>query len=439
MAKQQLNEGAMDLIFTYQFLKRLTTPFKETKAFELGIIDEDGNVLRKSKELTTSEEKNAYGYFDRLVFGLKRLLEKVPGGKTRFASYAAALYLIKESADPKEHYSEEELYEGLMENLNYMEKHSMKKLNELFEEKRIDELSKDTLASYKKKAGADARKADKAGDFKRGNKRFSGIMRATKKEFEKANEEVNEGFFDYKSLAKDVTKKFGKKGKAKDIAKWVKDNSDDDYKFDMGDLSSELKKMGFRVEQIDEAVVVNIVLWNGKKMKKSFRNQSAAEKWVKKMKDDEDVRDYKMHAEEVELDEGKLDKSSPIYKEYEALKKKSVADLRNIVGRSHRVADLKGYDKAGALRQILDDKYGEKKVDAFFGEEVEVNEDAPANVTGTGIVGTGDDPAHWVDKKRKIDFRFKEMKAILSRYQRGKEKRESLKKKSDFKEKLGLK
>lgn len=81
-------------------------------------------------------------------------------------------------------------------------------------------------------------------------------------------------------------------------------------------------------------------------------------------------------AEEVELDEGKLDKSSPIYKEYEALKKKPVADLRNIIGRSHRVADLKGYDKAGAIRQILDDKYGEKKVDAFFGfsEEVELDE-----------------------------------------------------------------
>lgn len=75
----------------------------------------------------------------------------------------------------------------------------------------------------------------------------------------------------------------------------------------------------------------------------------------------------KMRKEEVELDEGNLDKSSPIYKEYEALKKKPVADLRNIIGRSHRVADLKGYDKSGAIRQILDDRYGEKKVDAFFG------------------------------------------------------------------------
>ena len=51
-------------------------------------------------------------------------------------------------------------------------------------EGQLDELSPQTLASYKKKAGADASAADKAGDYKRGNKRFSGIIKATKKEFD---------------------------------------------------------------------------------------------------------------------------------------------------------------------------------------------------------------------------------------------------------------
>jgi hypothetical protein len=50
-------------------------------------------------------------------------------------------------------------------------------------ESQLDELSNDTLASYKKKAGADASAADKAGDYKRGDKRFSGIVKATNKEF----------------------------------------------------------------------------------------------------------------------------------------------------------------------------------------------------------------------------------------------------------------
>ena len=48
----------------------------------------------------------------------------------------------------------------------------------------VNELSNDTLASYKKKASADATAADKAGDFEKGNKRFKGITKATIKQFD---------------------------------------------------------------------------------------------------------------------------------------------------------------------------------------------------------------------------------------------------------------
>jgi hypothetical protein len=51
----------------------------------------------------------------------------------------------------------------------------------------LKELSNDTLGRYKKAAGADASAADKAGDYKRADKRFSGIVKATKKQF--ANDE----------------------------------------------------------------------------------------------------------------------------------------------------------------------------------------------------------------------------------------------------------
>lgn len=51
-------------------------------------------------------------------------------------------------------------------------------------EDQLDELSNKTLASYKKKAGADASQADKRGDYARGDKRMSGIIKATKKEFD---------------------------------------------------------------------------------------------------------------------------------------------------------------------------------------------------------------------------------------------------------------
>jgi hypothetical protein len=51
------------------------------------------------------------------------------------------------------------------------------------EDEMINELSPETLASYKKKAGAEASAADKEGDFQKGNKRFSGINRATRLQF----------------------------------------------------------------------------------------------------------------------------------------------------------------------------------------------------------------------------------------------------------------
>jgi hypothetical protein len=60
----------------------------------------------------------------------------------------------------------------------------------------IQELSSDLLGRYKKKAGEQASAADKAGDYDKGNKRFSGIMKATKKQFAndmKKEEVVQEG------------------------------------------------------------------------------------------------------------------------------------------------------------------------------------------------------------------------------------------------------
>jgi hypothetical protein len=86
----------VDIFLVYQFLKRLATPFEKWKAYELGIIDKDGQVLKKRKELESQAEKNAWGYYDILVTNLKKLLAKVPFGKTRLASLAAAALLLKE-------------------------------------------------------------------------------------------------------------------------------------------------------------------------------------------------------------------------------------------------------------------------------------------------------------------------------------------------------
>jgi hypothetical protein len=89
---------AIDTAITYRILRLLTTPWKKQKAYAYGIIDEHGNPLRKYSELT-QEEKNCYTILVRLVFRLKRIIEKIPVGNKQFLSYAAALALIKECAE----------------------------------------------------------------------------------------------------------------------------------------------------------------------------------------------------------------------------------------------------------------------------------------------------------------------------------------------------
>ena len=87
---------AGDLFYAFRFLKLLVTPFEKTEAFKLGIIDKDGAILKKAAERQSPEEKSAYTVFHRLVFNVKRLLAKVPGGKSVIGRYGAALFLIKE-------------------------------------------------------------------------------------------------------------------------------------------------------------------------------------------------------------------------------------------------------------------------------------------------------------------------------------------------------
>ena len=82
-----------DTVYAFRFLRLLTTPWTKTGAYKLGLIDANGNVLRKPE---TSEEKSKYNIFHKLVFNIKRMLNVLPFGKTTIASYLAALYVINE-------------------------------------------------------------------------------------------------------------------------------------------------------------------------------------------------------------------------------------------------------------------------------------------------------------------------------------------------------
>ena len=85
--------SAIDIFVAYKFIKQLTTPWKKWDAYELGLIDVKGNTLKKRE---TKEEEKALPAWKILVKNLKRLLEKLPGGKSQLASFAVGLWLIKE-------------------------------------------------------------------------------------------------------------------------------------------------------------------------------------------------------------------------------------------------------------------------------------------------------------------------------------------------------
>jgi hypothetical protein len=93
---------AIDLFVTYRFIKLLVTPFEETDAFKLGIIDKDGNRIlikgtNRADSLRTVEQLSAYTVLHKLVFNIKKIFKKVPGLRTKLGTYAAALFLLKDT------------------------------------------------------------------------------------------------------------------------------------------------------------------------------------------------------------------------------------------------------------------------------------------------------------------------------------------------------
>ena len=81
----------IDAVIAYRVLKLLVTPFNRTKAFELGIIDAKGKVLKKSRDISDPKERNAYTLLIRFVFNLKKLLAKI-GIRGPLGSAAAAAF-----------------------------------------------------------------------------------------------------------------------------------------------------------------------------------------------------------------------------------------------------------------------------------------------------------------------------------------------------------
>lgn len=119
---------AIDLFVTYRFIKLLTTPFEKTDAYKMGIIDADGN--RTDKKLYKEKEQKAYTILHKLVFNIKKIFSKVPGLRTKMGTYAAALFLLKDTF--KEHVEDPQVFEK--EFLKYLKENNIEIDNSITEE-----------------------------------------------------------------------------------------------------------------------------------------------------------------------------------------------------------------------------------------------------------------------------------------------------------------
>ena len=131
---------AIDLFVTYRFIKLLVTPFEKTEAFKLGIIDKDGNRIKeegtnKPTTLRTIAEKNAYTILHKLVFNIKKIFAKVPGLRTKVGTYAAALFLLKDTF--REHIEDPEGFEK--EFLKYLKENGYELDDQIAEEVTLED------------------------------------------------------------------------------------------------------------------------------------------------------------------------------------------------------------------------------------------------------------------------------------------------------------
>jgi hypothetical protein len=85
-----------DGLIAYRILKMMVTNFEDTEAYKLGIIDKKGKNLKKVSDLRTGEEKDAYSILVRLVFNMKKIINRLPGGESKLKSLVAAMFLVKE-------------------------------------------------------------------------------------------------------------------------------------------------------------------------------------------------------------------------------------------------------------------------------------------------------------------------------------------------------
>lgn len=93
----------MNSILELYLISKLVTimvqDWTKTDAFKLGIIDKKGNFLKKYSQLKTAKERTAFSTLHRFAFNLKKMIESLPGGKTKIAKYLTVWALFREDTE----------------------------------------------------------------------------------------------------------------------------------------------------------------------------------------------------------------------------------------------------------------------------------------------------------------------------------------------------
>jgi len=87
---------ALQLLTAYRLVKQVTLPWIEWEAYKLGLISKEGKKLKKT---SSQKDHESLPIMTVLAMNIKRIIQRLPGGGSKFATLAAALFLLKEEAD----------------------------------------------------------------------------------------------------------------------------------------------------------------------------------------------------------------------------------------------------------------------------------------------------------------------------------------------------
>lgn len=89
----------LDKFYATLILNILTKPFETQKAFDLGIIDKQGNQIKKPEN---EQERDAYNPLYQVAFGVKKIIDSFPGTKNNIRQLAVSMNFIRQQVIPKQ-------------------------------------------------------------------------------------------------------------------------------------------------------------------------------------------------------------------------------------------------------------------------------------------------------------------------------------------------